>query len=734
MKIKKKIIINYLLVAIFPLLFAFLLINILSIRRLRIEAHKNLETTLTQVEQQFNARISEFNRVFIAVAKEINEAKEFNYNYIGELISSKEIDRLEVFDNSIKMQIGVKPTISVSKKESTAILNGYDNIILSHYPNRQRPSIFLYSNNIIIYKTISVMNSNTKSMFFSATLLIDYDYVDKLFADDDNLQIFFEKGGVVASDKINSDLKNMLANTPNKKIITFKTPDKIKHYSKKTCVYSYDSDDSINIGVFYTVSKIPQLLQLLRNVGIIAFFITIIVVLAIALYLGERITAPLIKLSHMVNDFERHFKHIPMPDKVVDEISQLQHSFSIMSENMLAYKASSDSYNTMLMGQVEEKTGELMNKVASLSRIKEFSSFTMNIDYLNEIKYVKRSVKQLMSLLGLKYIAVYTQHSNKLKKIDYFYNDADINETKIKGKIETTEKKIVNRVFHTGEFFAKSGGTVTFFAIPIYFIDQIEYCIFYIGEKRKRDFIQETMVTIRDLIAMKIYSIRTNSSKMQSDKLASIGQFASTIIHDIKNPLTTIKSAVEVLFDEDFTDEEKEKYQRVLSSEIDLLTNMLNDILDYAKGEITVFNEDVDVDGFLNELSTFYATSLRASKIKIETHLNSKIVLSIDKHKMWRSFGNIISNAIDAIESAGTITISSEKKIFDVVIKIEDTGCGIPEEIKDKVFEPFVTANKKTGTGLGLAIVKKIIEAHGGNIIFKSEKGKGTIFYIYLPL
>jgi signal transduction histidine kinase len=103
----------------------------------------------------------------------------------------------------------------------------------------------------------------------------------------------------------------------------------------------------------------------------------------------------------------------------------------------------------------------------------------------------------------------------------------------------------------------------------------------------------------------------------------------------------------------------------------------------------------------------------------------------IDPEKVSRVFMNIMKNALEAMDPGGTFSLIANSVDGEVEFLLSDTGKGIPAEIKDRLFDSFVTSGKKEGTGLGLAIVKKIIEQHDGKIEVESEPGKGTTFKIY---
>jgi len=130
----------------------------------------------------------------------------------------------------------------------------------------------------------------------------------------------------------------------------------------------------------------------------------------------------------------------------------------------------------------------------------------------------------------------------------------------------------------------------------------------------------------------------------------------------------------------------------------------------------------------------FLEKDLTKRNVKIERNLNFSGKIKLDQDKIVRVFYNVASNAADAMPQGGTLTVSTEESGGQLKVEFKDTGTGMPEEVKRKIFEPFVTYGKKHGTGLGMAIVKKIIDDHKGKIEIESEMGKGTTIRLFLPL
>lgn len=225
----------------------------------------------------------------------------------------------------------------------------------------------------------------------------------------------------------------------------------------------------------------------------------------------------------------------------------------------------------------------------------------------------------------------------------------------------------------------------------------------------------------------------TQDELLRAERLSAVGKMASSIIHDIKSPLTVVKGYVTFLARDDLPTEKRQQMARTVMNAIDTFTGMTQEILDYAHGESTLILLPVNVESFVESVCSFLETNFARKGIETKTALAFSGALVMDAEKMRRVFYNIASNAYDAMEQGGTFTITSSLKDDYVEFHLRDTGPGIPGQIKDTLFEPFVSWGKEHGTGLGLAIAQKIVEDHGGSIGVVSEAGWGADFTIRLP-
>src|SRR6267143_2764538 len=220
-----------------------------------------------------------------------------------------------------------------------------------------------------------------------------------------------------------------------------------------------------------------------------------------------------------------------------------------------------------------------------------------------------------------------------------------------------------------------------------------------------------------------------------SERLSTIGQMASSIVHDFRTPMTSINLAIESLrLGKESPPEKTQQWYRIIHDGIQRMATMAQELLDFSRGEIRLHKVEISVDMFVILLVQSVKTSLEQSKVQLRVSNNCKRMARFDTERLLRAFVNLITNAQDAMPQGGEIRVTIDEHDKLVRLVVTDTGTGIPPEIKGRIFEAFVTAGKKKGTGLGLAITKRIIDQHGGSIEVKSERGKGTSVTFEIPV
>jgi signal transduction histidine kinase len=226
--------------------------------------------------------------------------------------------------------------------------------------------------------------------------------------------------------------------------------------------------------------------------------------------------------------------------------------------------------------------------------------------------------------------------------------------------------------------------------------------------------------------------LRTMEERLlQSERLATVGKFASQIAHEIRNPLSSISLNVELLEDElhDANDEARSLIRSVLK-ELDRLNDIVGEYLQFSRFPKPQLKRGT-IDGVIQELVQNFKPK---SSVKVEVSLMpSSPQVWLDDGLLRQALENLTRNAAEAIDGEGTIRIETDVIDRFMVIRVIDTGCGIPIDVQAKLFEPFFTT-KPQGTGLGLATAQQIIFEHNGHLLVESEPGKGTTFTTLLPL
>ncbi|NLM05975.1 MAG: cell wall metabolism sensor histidine kinase WalK [Tissierellia bacterium] len=219
-------------------------------------------------------------------------------------------------------------------------------------------------------------------------------------------------------------------------------------------------------------------------------------------------------------------------------------------------------------------------------------------------------------------------------------------------------------------------------------------------------------------------------------------EFVANVSHELKTPLTTVKTYTETLLDMDVDRETREKFLGVIDKETDRMTNLVRDLLDLSNID---YNKSIwkkaysSLESVIEEVikKLDYSASLKRQEIVFNREDLPEI--EMDRGAIERVLINIISNSIKYTEDQGRIEINLSRRDDEAVIVVKDNGIGIPEEDLSRVFERFYRVEKGRsremgGTGLGLSIAKEIVEGHGGRIDMESDFGKGTQTRIILPL
>ena len=218
---------------------------------------------------------------------------------------------------------------------------------------------------------------------------------------------------------------------------------------------------------------------------------------------------------------------------------------------------------------------------------------------------------------------------------------------------------------------------------------------------------------------------------VKAERLVSIGELARQIGHDLRNPLTGIKSGVYLIRKkwDGMTELEKERILLRIDNAIDDSNRIINGLVDYSSDLHLQINSCTPKSLLTKTFGKMHVPD----RIKIIDHTLDEPQLIVDSEKIQRAFVNIISNSIEAIPTTGTIEVKSSTQEPNVLIQFHDSGIGIPRRVLERMFSPLNTTKAK-GMGLSLAICKRIVEAHNGKITIDSVEGKGTTVSLLLPI
>ncbi len=253
--------------------------------------------------------------------------------------------------------------------------------------------------------------------------------------------------------------------------------------------------------------------------------------------------------------------------------------------------------------------------------------------------------------------------------------------------------------------------------------------------------IKGTILLSRDITMLKSLEEETEIST----RLSSIEIIAAGLAHEIKNPLSALRGAAQILSKSIHSNEKFERCCDIIIKEADRIDRIVRELLNLTRPKMLSLKK-INLHEILERIINMTATSITKKDIKFVREYDPSLPqLLCDEEKIVQLFTNLIKNAIDAIDRKGIVKLrtsiitdyhfltAEKKKCKMVSVEVSDTGRGIREEDFPKIFTPFFTT-KPDGSGLGLTVCHKIVSDHNGSIRFKSAPGKGTTFIIILPI
>ena len=241
-----------------------------------------------------------------------------------------------------------------------------------------------------------------------------------------------------------------------------------------------------------------------------------------------------------------------------------------------------------------------------------------------------------------------------------------------------------------------------------------------------------TLVASRLAAAMREHERRAEEHKRE--RLASIGQMLSGVLHDFKNPMAIISGYVQLMARAENA-ETRQNYAKSILTQFDTLGDMTRELLSFARGDRAILLQKIFVHELVEELIELLRPEIEGRGVSLGVEVGYRGEARLDAVKIKRAILNLARNAAEAIgEGGGALRVSVDRRGADLVFRVADDGPGIPESIRATLFDSFVTEGKENGTGLGLAIVRQIARDHDGEVDFETELGAGTTFELRVPL
>jgi signal transduction histidine kinase len=226
----------------------------------------------------------------------------------------------------------------------------------------------------------------------------------------------------------------------------------------------------------------------------------------------------------------------------------------------------------------------------------------------------------------------------------------------------------------------------------------------------------------------------TQRQLLESERLATIGQMASSISHDLRHSLATVMANAEFLSESNRSKAERDELYHEVLVAVNQMTDLIDSLLEFSRTRESLRPTYGDLEDVIEHCVQSMHARPEFHSVRITTHSEGPTDGWFDSRKLERVFQNLLVNACEAVSpQSGDIRVTLRATGSSVEIRVADNGRGIPDLVRDRLFEPFVSHGKENGTGLGLTVVQKIVQDHGGDVIVESTSSQGTIFLVVLP-
>ncbi len=227
--------------------------------------------------------------------------------------------------------------------------------------------------------------------------------------------------------------------------------------------------------------------------------------------------------------------------------------------------------------------------------------------------------------------------------------------------------------------------------------------------------------------------LKLQSQLREVEQMTGIGHMAANVAHEIRNPLIAVGGFARQLHEALEPDDARREYTSIILEEVTRLEQILREQLTLEKHLQPVL-APVEINRILKDVWKLLSHGLLSSRVRLVTRLADGLPVTMgDANQLKQAFLNVISNAIQSMPEGGKVEVATRQKGRSIIVTVADTGPGIPEEVRSKLFVPFFTT-RPSGSGLGLAVTRRIVENHGGSIEVDSEVGRGTTMRISIPI
>lgn len=234
---------------------------------------------------------------------------------------------------------------------------------------------------------------------------------------------------------------------------------------------------------------------------------------------------------------------------------------------------------------------------------------------------------------------------------------------------------------------------------------------------------------------MRASLLKTQQELLESERLATIGRMASSISHDLRHSLAAIVANAEFLLESRLSSEQREELYQEVRIAVNQMTELIDSLLEFSRTRESLRPTFGNVRESVERMVQAIRSHPRFQPVRISIREEGNCSGWFDTKKLERALYNLLLNACEAVSGEdGKINIELAQDSGGIQIRVADNGRGIPEAVRETLFEPFVSSGKENGTGLGLTVVQKIIQDHGGDVSVEKTSAAGTVFRIKLPL